>query len=291
MKRLVAGKWLAAHPWPVAGSVIVFLFGLMALAGPFCFPRGPVDGAKPFLAPSLEHLFGTNDVGCDLFSEWVLASRISLTIGLLSALVSLIVGGGVGILAGYAKGIWGEILSGVIDVFLLIPVLPLMVVIVAYVGPGWLSTTLIIGLLSWCSTARAVRSKVLQLREAPFVEALKTLGMSRRRIILFHMIPHVMDIVSAKFVSAVPSAMVAEASLAFIGFGDPAAVSWGGMIHFAFHRGGFLNNLWTWYLPPGLAIGFCSLGFMLIGLQLPPGRGRRVTGYLAEVLTKSHKGV
>ncbi len=81
-----------------------------------------------------------------------------------------------------------------------------------------------------------------------------------------------LDIVSAKFVSAVPSAMVSEASLSFIGFGDPTAVSWGGMIHFAFHRGGFLNNLWACYLPAGLSIGICSLGFMLAGLRLP---GRR----------------
>ncbi len=278
MKRLVAGQWLATHRLPVTGSAIVFIFTLMALSGPFCFPHGAADGAKPFLSPSLEHFLGTNDIGCDIFSEWVLAARISLSIGLLSSLISVVVGGGIGILAGYARGFWGEALSSVIDVFLLIPVLPLMVVTVAYVGPGWLSTSLLIGLLSWCSTARAVRSKVLQLREAPFVEALRTLGMSGRRIILFHMIPHVMDIVSAKFVSAVPNSMVSEASLSFIGFGDPTAVSWGGMIHFAFHRGGFLNNVWTWYLPPGLAIGFCSLGFMLIGLQLPPRHGRGITG-------------
>ncbi len=135
MKRPASGTWLAANRWPVAGSVIVLGFGLMAVSGPFFLPHGAVDGAKPFLPPSLEHFFGTNDVGADIFSEWVLAARISLTIGLLSSLISVVVGGSVGILAGYARGLWGEALTSVIDVLLLIPVLPLLVVTVAYVGP------------------------------------------------------------------------------------------------------------------------------------------------------------
>jgi peptide/nickel transport system permease protein len=181
--------------------------------------------------------------------------------------ISICIGGGIGIVSGYFRGLWGEFLTGVIDIFLLIPMLPLLVVLAAYLGQHWWNLILAISLLSWCSTARAVRSKVLQLRETLFIEALRGIGVSTGRIVRDHMIPHVMEIIAAKFVLSVAGAMLMEAALSFIGLGDPTIISWGSMIHYAFHRGGFSGGMWYWYLPPGLCIGFCALGFVLIGMH------------------------
>ena len=277
MNRFISGRHIFSNRLQAIGIGILIIFGLMALGAPYLLPYDPKEPGIPFLSPSLQHFFGTNDMGYDIFAEWVCAARVSLTIGVLAGFISVFVGCGAGILAGYAKGITGEAMSGVIDVFLLIPMLPLMVVAAAYLGPGVLNSILVIGLLCWCGTARAVRAKVMQLRKSPFVEALRILGFSRYKIIISHIIPHMSDIVSAKFATSVAAAMTSEAALSFIGFGDPSLLSWGGMIHFAMNRGGFSNNMWAWYLPPGLSIGICSLGFMLAGTPHSAVQERRIS--------------
>jgi peptide/nickel transport system permease protein len=249
----------------MAGIVILLSFGVIALAGPFFAPYDPKKTGIPFLHPSALHFFGTNDMGYDLFSEWIYAARTSLLIGVLSACLSVFVGGGVGIVGGYMRGWAGEAVSGLVDVFLLIPMLPLMVVTASYLGPGYINTIFVISLLCWCSTARAVIMKVHQLRKVPFLETLRVLGFSKSKIIVSHIVPHVSDVIAAKFTTSVAAAMASEAALSFIGLGDPSVLSWGGMIHYAFHRGGFSNALWAWFLPPGLSIGLCSLGFLLAG--------------------------
>ncbi len=108
------------------------------------------------------------------------------------------------------------------------------------------------GLLDWCQTARIVRARAIQLKAVPFVEVLRTLGISDRRIITNYIIPNASDVIAAKFVITVAGAMLSEAALSFLGLGDPSRISWGTMIHYTFKRGGFVNRMWHWYLPPGL---------------------------------------
>jgi peptide/nickel transport system permease protein len=277
--RLLEGiPWITKYRFVIIGGGVLLFFFLSSLLGPWVVPYQPGESDLPYLPITDKHPLGTNDMGYDIFSEWICAGRYSITIGILAALMSVIIGGGIGILAGYFRGLWGEFFTGIIDVFLLIPMLPLMVVLAAYLGQGWSNIVLAISLLGWCSTARAVRAKVLQLREALFVEALKVLGISSGRILVSHMAPHVMEIISAKFILTVAYAMLSEAALSFIGLGDPSAVSWGTMVHYAFQRGGFASGMWYWYLPPGLSIGFCALGFMLIGMHFESS-SRTPTGY------------
>ncbi|MDD2835107.1 MAG: ABC transporter permease [Methanothrix sp.] len=126
---------------------------------------------------------------------------------------------------------------------------------------------LVVGLLWWCSTTRVVHSRVLQLRDMPFVEAARALGGGDRYIIFHHILINCKEVIYAKFALAVASAMLTEASLSFLGLGDPLNISWGEMIHFAFSRGGFSNDMWWWYLPPGLMICACVLGFVMIAMQ------------------------
>ncbi|MEN6624083.1 MAG: ABC transporter permease, partial [Smithella sp.] len=215
--------------------------------------------------PSQSHPLGTNDMGQDILTILMSASRISLIIGITAAMASVLIGSIVGILAGFFSGMRGEIFTGAIDTVMLIPVLPLLVILAVYLGPGSFNIILVIACVGWCSTARAVRAKVLQLREMAFVEALNGLGFSSSRIIFLHLLPNVLEIVSAKFILSVAGAMISEASLGFLGLGDPQQPGWGKMIHDAFQRGGFANGLWNWYLPPGICITLCVMGFVLLG--------------------------
>jgi len=175
----------------------------------------------PYVHIFRNHSLGTNDMGNDILTALMHAGRISLMIGIGAALASLLIGTAIGLLAGYSCGIQGEILTGHIDTVLLIPILPLLVVLAAYLGQSVFNIILVIALLGWCSTARAVRAKVFQLRESNFVEAIQALGFSGKRILFCHILPSVSEIISAKFVLSVAGAMLSEAALSFLGFGAP----------------------------------------------------------------------
>lgn len=216
--------------------------------------------------PSWTHPLGTDDMGYDLLTSLCAAGQISLMIGIGAAGISVLIGTVVGLLAGFLGRPWRELLTGLIDSVLLIPMLPFMMLLAAYLGQHILNIILAIALIGWCSTARAVRARVMQLREMPFIEALTALGLTQRRIIFCHVLPNVAEIVSAKFVLSVAGAMLSESALSFMGLGDPVRLSWGKMVHDAFERGGFANGLWNWYLPPGLCITLCTLGFVFLGL-------------------------
>ncbi len=249
-----------------AGTVLLVFFVAMAVLGTLAESGGGGPRTLPFQLPSRQHPLGTDDMGYDLLRLLVEAAPVSLMVGLGAGAVAVILGTGVGLLAGYARGVWAEVLSAVIDVALLIPMLPLMVLLTAFLGPGMGNIILVIALIGWCSTARAVRARVIQLRDAPFVDALRALGLTRGRIVLLHVLPNVSGIVSAKLVLGIAGAMLSEAALSFMGLGDPLRPSWGRIMHFAFQRGGFANGLWNWYLPPGLCITACALGFVFLGL-------------------------
>lgn len=249
----------------IAGLAILLLLSVIATLATILAPYSPDNRYLPFLAPSLLHLLGTDDLGHDIFSQLLFAARVSLSIGVLAAVVAVGIGTTVGILSGYFRGILSELLTGIIDIFLLIPALPFMIVLTAYLGTSIWNIVLVIALLSWCSTARVVQTRTLQLRETPFIEALRALGISRRQIIFKHIVKNTADVITAKFILAVAHAMLSEAALSFIGLGDPAHISWGTMMYYAFRRGGFINGLWNWYLPPGFCIALTTMGFMLLG--------------------------
>lgn len=223
---------------------------------------------SPLQKPSAEHWLGTNDLGYDIYSELVKAAAITLTIGFSSALISIVIGSVMGLLSGYGSGITGEIFNGIINIFLLIPMLPLIIVCSAFFGPGIKNIILIIALLGWCSTARAVRARVKQLKQMPFVESLIILGIPHRDIIFKHILPNILEIISARYILTVAYCMLTEASVSFLGLGDPVQVTWGGMVNSAFRGGGFVRGLICWYMVPGCCIMFCSLAFFMINQYL-----------------------
>lgn len=264
---------LAHSRLQLSGLFILTLFLALALFAPLIAPHDPWVTEKPYQPPSQEHCMGTNDIGQDILSELIYASRVSLTIGFMAGLISVFIGATLGMLAGYYRGGVEELVMATSDVVLLVPGLPLMIILAAYLSPSMWNIVLVVGLLWWCSTARVVHSRVLQLRDMPFVEAARALGGGDRYIIFHHILINCREVIYAKFALAVASAMLTEASLSFLGLGDPLNISWGEMIHFAFSRGGFANDMWWWYLPPGLMICACVLGFMMIAMV--PERSRK----------------
>ena len=222
-------------------------------------PYNPWDRFEPYVSPNPEHLLGTNDLGNDILSELIYGSRISLFTGIGVALLANFIGLSIGLFAGYMKGIIDEVCMGLTDIFFMIPRIPLIIILAAFLKPDFKIIILLMGLLWWPSTARIVRSKTLQIRETGFIKSAQCLGFNKIHIIFSDIFPNVINIVIPKFMLTVASAMITEASISFLGLGASSQKSWGMMINFAFMKGGFNNELWWWYLPPGLCITFVTM--------------------------------
>ncbi len=257
------------------GRIGVILLGFVvvaALIGPILFPFDPKavgESAKDILqAPSAAHPMGTDELGRDVLWEVIAGARTSLIVGLVATAISMIVGTFIGLTAGYSRGAWGEGLMRVTDFFLVIPTLPLTIVLAAVIGQSLGVIILVIGLTSWPSTARIVRSQVLSLRERQFVQRITSLGATDLRIVGIHILPNVMPLVIANTVLVIAGSILAEATLAFLGLGDPVNVSWGTMLHFAFQSGAAGRGAWWYIVPPGIGIVVTVLAFTLVGHAL-----------------------
>jgi peptide/nickel transport system permease protein len=261
----------------ILGLGIMLVFFAFALFPEAIAPYDPKDMSRPWLPPSAEHPLGANDMGYDIFSETVHAAFPTLTVGLAAAFISLLIGTGTGILAGYLRGWKGEALGGLINLFLLIPMLPMAIVVAAYLGPGTGNMILTIALLGWCPTARTVRVRTVQLKQTAFVESLLILGIPRRRIMLGHILPNLSEVILARYILSVASCMMTEASLSFIGLGDPIRVTWGSMVNLAYRNGGFSRGALNWFLAPGLCISLCVLAFYGVNYYFEK-RGSQVDG-------------
>jgi peptide/nickel transport system permease protein len=216
--------------------------------------------------PGLYHgILGTDFFGGDVFTQLVYGARISLLIGISAALLSTSIGIIIGVTAGYTGGITDEISMRVVDILLCLPVLPLLIALVYLFGKSVWYIVLLVAVFGWQGLARIVRSHVLSIRETAFIECAKAAGASRSYIILKHLVPNVMPIAFASLVLAVPGAILTEAGLSFLGFGDPASPTWGRMLNGAFYYGAFARYAWWYILPPGLAITFLCLAFVFIG--------------------------
>lgn len=259
------------------GLVLVALFVLTALFANIIAPHNPWERFEPYTKPNSHHLLGTNDIGNDILSELIFGSRASLIVGIGAAVIATLLGLLIGLASGYFKGVWDEILMGITDIFLMIPRIPLIIILAAFLKSSLWFIMLALGLLWWTSTARVVRSRTLQVREMDFVTSAKCLGIKTRHIIISDIFPNIFPVVVPKFMLTVATAMISEASLSFLGLGDPSMKSWGLMINFALIKGGLVNEMWWWYIPPGLCIVFfvfsiVSLGFSFeerqkVGLQ------------------------
>ena len=247
------------------GIAIVATFVVFAVFGEKIAPYSARESFDKFLPCSSEHILGTNNLGYDIFSQLIVATRSTLVVGVASALACLVIGIAVGLLAGYLGGVAGEGVNAIINFFLLIPMLPAAIVIAAYTSGGKWSIILTIALLCWCSTARAVRAKTVAVKNSDYVKALRSLGYSEAKILVRHTLPNVMDVAIAKFMPSVASCIMVEATLSFLGMGSVEDVTWGVMIQNAFSYGGVVLGKYNWILAPGGAIVLLQLAIYMIG--------------------------
>jgi peptide/nickel transport system permease protein len=257
---------LVRRPTIIAGVVIVLAFTLVAIFAPLLEPY-PTDrpSGEPFEPPSSAHWLGTDDVGTDMLSLSIAGTQNSMLVGFAAAFVAILIGGTVGIIAGYRGG-WSETgVVGVTDFFLVIPGLPLMIVLAALFGQSIYHIVLVIGLLSWMSVCYVVRAQVHTLKVRGFIARSRSLGASDSYIIRRHILPHVAPLLVAQTVLAVAIAVFFEAALAFVGLGDLERISWGTILQQAFAHTAVSAGAWWAIMPPGVCIALVVLGCFLIG--------------------------
>jgi peptide/nickel transport system ATP-binding protein/peptide/nickel transport system permease protein len=259
---------LGAVGW--SGVLLLAALGVATLLAPWLAPYDPrVGSGRPFEVPSGAHWLGTNDIGQDLLSELIWGGRVSLAIGLLAAIVSTSLGASAGVLGGYFRGRFDALLMRTVDLVLVIPFLPLMILLAAYLGPSTGTLAAVIGLLLWGRPARVIRSVVLSQATRDYVTAARALGAGNGRILRLHVVPSTLSILIAEFVYLASRAILLETTLAFLGLGDPLQKSWGSVLFYAQARGAFLSGAWLWWvLPPGLLITAAVLGFALVGFDM-----------------------
>lgn len=268
----------------LVGIAILSVFTVLAIA-PSVFV-GPLESVvtasgKPLDPPSLQHLFGTDELGRDLLNLTIHGARISMAIGLMATLITIVLGSLVGILAGFVGGFLDTILMRVSDFFLVLPTIVLSLIlapiILDIIGPeaeflGIRSTLIVIvvviGVTSWATTARVIRSQVLSLKERMFVDRARVIGSSSLRIMRVHILPNVVSLIVAQSVLTFATAVFTETTLAFIGLGDPSAPSWGQLLNQAQSSGAPGLGAWWYIAPPAVAVVLVVLSFTLVGNAL-----------------------
>lgn len=259
-----------------AGIILLAVFTLAAIAPSVFTDYSPTQAFSAWQSPSAEHILGTNDMGYDVFTELVYATRQTLLVGVTSAAVALLLGTLLG-LAASGKGIIGAAANGIINLFMMVPKLPLIIMLAAFLRGGETETILIIAAFGWVTTARSVRAKALHLAGMPFVESLTAAGYSPARITFRHILPNVGEVAVTRYVSTVASSIMTEATLSFLGLGNITSPTWGTMINFAYKRGAFVLGSYGWLLAPGFAIMLLVLAFWCLWYYAE-SRSREVQG-------------
>lgn len=208
---------------------------------------------------------GTNFQGYDAWTELAYGARVSLLVGILAATLATSIGILYGVISGYVGGFVDEFLMRVVDVLLCLPVLPILLVMIRYYRPNVYFVVILIAIFGWQGLSRVIRSRVLSLKEMAFIESARATGASDSYLIFRHLVPNVLPIATPALILSVPGAILTEAALSFLGFGDPNAPTWGRMLYHAYQLGAFSSGAWWLWLPPGLAITVLCLGFVFIG--------------------------
>jgi len=256
---------LKRSPLTLVGMVIILFLVLTALFAPFIAPYDPfqIDPPNRLKPPSLEHWFGTDTAGRDMLSRVIFGTRISIRIGATVVFLTVISGSLIGLFSGYFGGIFDAVVMRITDIFFSVPYLILAMAITAALGPGLPNAMLSLILVWWPIYARLIRGQVLQIREAPYIEAARGLGASRCRIIFRHILPNAATPIIVQASLDFGNAIMYAAALSFIGLGaQPPAPEWGAMISLARN---YLQDSWWFATFPGLAILVTVLGFNLLG--------------------------
>ncbi len=259
-----------------AGLIVFIIFGLIGILGTVLAPYSALyTGAANFQPPSSAHLLGTDYIGHDVLSWYLIGTGLSLLVGVTVALISVAIGSLVGLVSGYYSGIVDNALMRVVDILLILPGFPLLVILSAYLPPTTTTTVLILSILSWPFMSRVIRSQVLTLKERPFIKAAVLSGMPGHKIIFKEIFKHVFPLIAINTVYLMVSAIVAQAGLAFFGLGNLNSVNWGTSLYWAQTEDAVIYNAWWWIIPPGLSIAILGIAANLFGSGLTEVSGEK----------------
>jgi peptide/nickel transport system permease protein len=274
-RRALAGIWheFRRHRPGMIGLVLLIAVVLMAVAAPLLADSAGLKATNStdnpvFASPAEFGPLGTDDLGRDVLTQFIWGSRISLLVGLAATIIAMVIGSAVGIAAGFFGGFTETILMRITEWFLVIPFLPLAIVLAAILGPSIQNIIIVIGITSWPSTTRLIHAQVLTLKERDYVDRSRALGASNWHLMTRHILPNAAPLILANTTLTVPIVILSEATLSFLGFGDPSNASWGQMLDDAFEAGAVTLEAWWYIVPPGLGIMLVVLAFTLVGQAL-----------------------
>jgi ABC-type dipeptide/oligopeptide/nickel transport system permease subunit len=263
---------MTKQPTVIFGLALLGLVALVALAGPALVSDPTAFVSAPHEPPSAAHWLGTNGRGQDVLAQTVAGARVTLAVGFAVGLAVTLIGSLVGTSASFFGGWIDQGLSVLINVFLLIPALPLAIVLAAYLPPTAWSIFLVLTLTGWAWNARLVRAEALSLRQRDFVQAALVGGDSSLRIITVEMLPNLVPLLLSCFINATVYAIGASVGLEFLGLGDLGAVTWGTNLYWASNDAALLTGSWWMFVPTGLGIALVGLALVMVSFGL---EGRR----------------
>ena len=254
------------------GLTVLITVVLLALLAPLLADAQGLDvtqaTGEPLSPPTSGYPLGTDEAGRSVLTLLLWGARISLFVGFLATLISMVIGTLVGISAGHFRGWGGGLLDRFTDWFLVIPYLPLAIVLATVLGRSLFNVALVIGVTSWAGTARIIRAQTLAVSSRPYLERARVLGAGNWHQMSRHILPNVSPLIFANTTLTVAVAILAETTLSFLGLGDPLSVSWGSMLDSAFTVGALSTGSWWYIVPPGLCVVVVVLAFTLIGRTL-----------------------
>lgn len=263
------GRWRRLPAKAKVGAVLLGLFVLAGIIGPFVMPYDPsFQNPAPELslhAPYAAHLLGTTQSGQDVLSQMLEGIRLTLVLAFLVGVVATVLSVIVGVTSAFLGGVWDEVLSLLTNVFLVIPALPLLIVLLGYLqDKGQAATILVLSFLSWPWGARVVRAQTLAIRNRDFISAARESGEKTWRIIIWEIVPNEVSLIAASFVNTVLYAIGASVALAFIGVTDLNSWSLGTVLYWAQSQQALQLGAWWWFVPPGLAVALIGMSLVLL---------------------------
>jgi peptide/nickel transport system permease protein len=268
-KARSALRSLARSPRMLVGIMIILFFVVIAIFGP-TFAHNPNAFVGPSLkGPSAKFWLGTTQTGQSVLTQLILSTRSTLEVGFAAGVIATVVALAIGIGGGFAGGLGDETLNLLTNVVLVIPALPLIIIVSAYLKSSGLAPTIfVIAITSWAGSARVLRGLTLSVRNRDYVLAARVSGERTWRIVVVEILPNLLAFIVSGFIFTVIFAILTQAGLAFIGLQSPDSSTWGNMLYFAENDEALSSGAWWWFLPPGLCIALVGTGLALINFGL-----------------------
>jgi peptide/nickel transport system permease protein len=267
----------------MVGVVVVAFFLAVAVLAPALAPHDPFEmlkgsaGFASLVPPGTEFLLGTTDLGYDVLSQLLLGTRTTMVVGLTAGIVSIFIGANIGLWAGYFGGRVDQVIMRLTDIVYGMPFLPFILVLMSLFGKSWWYLVIAIVVILWRTPARVIRAQVIGIRKRQFVIAARARGCSDLRIMYRHIVPNILPLIMLYGAFNVATAVVTEAGISFLGFGDPDRISWGTMLYDLWSSG-HSREAWWWFAAPSTCIVLLVTAFVFVSRAYEEEANPRLKG-------------